>query len=366
MRFFIFAALCLVAACADRIEAPIVPEALQVGEVRKIYVATSRSYENGVYGIGRAEELTLLNALISMPKDRVPGQISNGRARPNPERDFVLAKLEPYASAGKFRADIARDISAVPQNGSRDQFDVTIYVHGFNNSFSDSAFRMAQLASDTWLQGPVVSYAWPSRANPFGYEYDVDSTLFARDGLVELLHEVRASGAKRVVLLGHSMGARLVMEALRQLEIGDPGWTDRNIAGILLFSPDVNVDVFRSQVSHFKVFPQPFVIFKSNRDRLLRLSATLRGDDARLGNLTDISPVAEFPITFIDVSNFDDGDAGNHFVAGTSSEFLRLIQTSRKLDDGFLEGRTEASVSVLGGPRVVRNSVTVAPVPGEQ
>jgi len=102
--------------------------------------------------------------------------------------------------------------------------EVVVFVHGFNNSFSDAAFRMAQLGHDLELPGAHVSYAWPSRANPLGYGYDQDSALFARDGLADLLETVRGAGQPDVIVVAHSMGSTLLMETFRQLEIVRPGW----------------------------------------------------------------------------------------------------------------------------------------------
>jgi len=81
----------------------------------------------------------------------------------------------------------------------------------------------------------------------------------------------------KIILVAHSMGARLTMETLRQLELSRPGWSARALDGVLLISPDVNIDVFRSQAARFQTWPEPFVIFASRQDRFLRISAALRG-----------------------------------------------------------------------------------------
>lgn len=363
MRFVLIASLCLLAACTSRTDAPIVPQALSIGDLRKVYVGTTRAFEEGVYGFGRSEDLTLLDVTVSLPPGREVGEISYGGANPDPRKDFALAQMTRHDTPRSFRAALARDIRQSPGLYGR---DVTIYVHGYNNSFTDSTFRLAQLAVDTGLSGPVVSYAWPSLGNPLGYEYDADSAMFARDGLAQLLREVMASGARRIVVVAHSMGGRLVMEVLRQMEIAEPGWSARNTAGILLMSPDVNVDVFRAQATHFQTWPQPFVVFKSQDDRALLLSASLRGEDVRLGNLRSLDPVSDLPVLFIDVTEFDDGDLGNHFVAGSSAAFLRLVRAARQTDDRFLTGDSHMNLSLLGEPHSVGRALLVAPMAGRR
>lgn len=361
MRYIVVVMLLMLAACSDRTEAPIVPDALKSGELRKVYVGTTRAFRDGVYGIDRSDQLDLMNVMVSLPPDRMLGEISYGRANPDPGKDFVLAQMTRFDTSSAFRTALSRDIA---KSRTDEERDVTIFVHGFNSSFTDAVFRMAQLAVDTNLGGPVVTYAWPSRANPLGYEYDSESALFARDGLAQLLEQVKAAGARRIVLIGHSMGGRLVLEVLRQMEIAEPGWSARSLEGILLMSPDVNVDVFRSQTAHFETWPEPFIIFISQRDHLLRISARLRGEEQRLGNVSDVTQFSDLPILFIDVTEFRDGGTGNHFVPGTSPEFLRLVRTARKMDEEFLAGGTDAAASVFGGARMIGRAVSVVPSAG--
>ncbi len=364
MRAILLSGLVLLTACADRIEAPLVPEALTVGEGRKVYVGTTREFHDGHYGIGRSDSLDLLDVTVSLPPNRIPGQISDGGATPKPERDFALAQMTRYPSPADFQAALARDIRAAQRKNRR---DVTVFVHGFNNSFSDTVFRIAQMAVDTERAGPVVTYSWPSRGNPLGYEYDAESALFARDGLADLLRILeRAVAGGRITLIGHSMGGRLVMEVLRQMELTDPGWSAESLEAVVLMSPDVGIDVFRSQTAHFEDWPDPFIIFKSERDRLLNISALARGEEERLGNISDLSRVDDLPILFIDVTAFEGGDRANHFLPGTSPDLLRLLRGIRSIDSDFLAGDTAATASLLGSARVIGRAMSVTPVAGRR
>ncbi|MEX0310090.1 MAG: alpha/beta hydrolase [Tateyamaria sp.] len=351
------------AACSDRTAAPIVPEALSVGTNRDIFMGTTRSLNGmGEFGIGRSTSLTLLNATVSIPPDREIGSISDGQERPRPERDFALAALETYATPRAFQNALKSDV----RRRAAEQREVTVFVHGFNNSFSDAAFRMAQLAHDLDVPGTQVSYSWPSRANPLGYEYDQDSALFARDGLAELLRLIRASGDVNIVVVAHSMGSALVMETFRQLEIEQPGWVSRNIDGVILMSPDINVDVFRSQFAKIKTAPDPFVVIVSRKDAVLRLSSRLRGEPSQLGNIQNANEISDLPITVLDVSEFSDRKSGNHFVVAGSPALIQLLRRSSDLDREFLRGRP-GSVLTIPGARRVQAPVTAANqrIPGE-
>ncbi len=358
MRLFASLILLLLTACSGRIIAPLVPDALDVGTPQTVFVATNRAQiEDGHFGYGRSNELQMMRMLVSVPPNRTIGSISDGQESPNPERDFALVQRDLYASVNAFQSGLRASLAK-----SEDK-EIIIYIHGYNNSFADPAFRMAQLSHDLHLNGPVISFAWPSRASALGYQYDTDSTLFSRDALAEVLLTAQKAGASRLVLVAHSLGSALTVETLRQIELVKPGWAAKSMAGVILISPDINVDVFRSQTNVFTEWPQPFVVFASQNDTALRLSGQLRGEDRQLGKLSDISEISDLPISFVDVSAFSDGDRPNHFVAGSSASFIKLLTSSNELDQAFLRGQTHKVGGLFGASRVIGEAETFVPTP---
>lgn len=361
MRCIVLALLMTLTACSDRIDAPLVPDAAEIGFLETVFVATNREeLDSGVFGIGRTPDLKLLQFAVSVPENRIAGEISDGRDKPKPGRDFVLTSRDTFESTNDFQSRLRKEMA---REGSR---DVTVYVHGFNNSFADAAFRMAQLSHDLDIQGPVVSFSWPSRGNPLGYQYDLDSVFYSRDSLASTLKAVMDAGANSIVLVAHSMGSALALETLRQLEITSPGWATRSLGGVLLISPDVNIDVFRSQTSVFDRWPEPFVIFSSKRDILLRISGSLRGDSRQLGVLDDLDEIDDLPVVVFDVSDFQDGDAAGHFTAATSPSFLRLISVASRVDSTFLQGHVKWTDSILGSRRVQGKAVSLKLTLGDE
>ncbi|MEP4336445.1 MAG: alpha/beta fold hydrolase, partial [Roseobacter sp.] len=221
MRWAIVTLFLALGACSDRETSPVVPDALNFGLNLPVFIGTTRGInDQGNFGIERSASLRLLKATVSIPPNREVGTISYGQDSPKLDRDFAIAGLEEFKNKDGFTASLKTEIS----KRKVDQSEVVVFVHGFNNNFSDAAFRMAQLGHDLEIPGAHVSYAWPSRANPLGYGYDQDSSLFARDGLADLLKTVRAAGQPDVVIIAHSMGGSLLMETFRQLEIAQPGW----------------------------------------------------------------------------------------------------------------------------------------------
>ena len=352
MRRFILAAFVVLAGCSDRTHAPIVPAALTIGTNKTVFVGTTRKRDpNGTFGIHRSNVLQLLELEISIPPKRDLGTISDGFEKPNPIKDFAIGSQKSFAKPTDFQAALRRKSDVLNE--------VTVFVHGYNYSFSDSAFRIAQLAHDLELPSTMVSYAWPSRGNVLGYEYDADSALFARDGLQDLLENIKASGTESIVLVAHSMGGNVAMETLRQLEIKEPGWSSRNISGVVLISPDINVDLFLAQTTSFKKLPEPFVVFKSPADKALLISARLRWEDERLGSVSDTSKFRHLPIDFVDVTEFTTASGSNHFTAGSSPALIALLKSAGELDRDFLKGEAGSAGLLPGRKRVLRNAAQI-------
>jgi esterase/lipase superfamily enzyme len=361
---FIVVMLAILAGCAGRAMVLLVPDAIGMGESETVLVASTRVFENGDWGSDRLEGLSFVGFDVHIPPDREPGEVRPVRERQrgvDPTEDFLVTRAEALNGAAGFRAALRQTLAARPQG----QREVMVFVHGFNNSFADGLYRTAQIRHDFDVPGVAVHYAWPSAANPLGYAYDRDSALFARDGLEHLLREIAAEGAHRIVLVAHSLGSNIAMEAMRQLRIaGRQDVLDR-IGGVILMSPDIDVDVFRSQALRIETLPQPFVIFTSQRDRALRISATITGQRARLGNLGTVEDVADLEVTLVDLSEFRGGvrDGLNHFTAATSPAMIRLLQDVAQVNLS-LEGDATQDFGLLPGTILtVRNATQIILTP---
>lgn len=326
-------ALCaLFLGCTDRSYTPTMAQALQIGTNRTIFAVTSRAQEeNGNFGSGRSTLLRRLELTVSIPPSHTPGQLEFAYAEPDPYTQFTMANRREFETQEEFRRQIQASLKGLPPN----QQEVTVFIHGYNATQAETAFRAAQLAHDVRLPGATVIYSWPSRGRPTGYVYDQDSMLFARDGLEALLKDISKLGAHRVVLVAHSLGAALAMETLRQIELSDPGWSSRALGGVVLISPDLNVELFREQVKRINPLPKPFVVFVSSKDRALNVSSRLRGGKRRLGNIKNISDIADLPIEIIDTTAFSKSAGSSHFVPATSPALIAMLNQAGSVNDTF-------------------------------
>lgn len=354
--------LLLLTACAPRAQVDLVTPA--AGAVlQTVHVATSRATdaEGPVPTTARSDRMGFGRFVVAIPPQRAPGTIPRPRRNEpvDPQRHVTLAEATPQ-DAATFRRDLRAALAAQP----RARREVTVFVHGFNTQFIEGVYRIAQLGNDLQLPGVLAHYAWPSLGAPLAYAHDRDSALFARDGLQQMLREATAAGAPRVVLMAHSMGAHLVMETLRQMAL-DGSLNRVPLGGVVLISPDIDVDVFASQARRIGRLPQPFVVITSQRDRVLALSARLTGQPDRLGNLSDPARVAGLGVTLIDITAFGSGDG--HFTVADSPALIQLLGRIGAVDAALagdpsatlplipgtiltLQGTTEVLLNPLGDP----------------
>lgn len=334
MRTAVLLVLFFVSACAVREQVDFVQGQAPGAHLLPVLVATTRAPDPNqpVPGWGRDAQLRFGRFTVSIPPNREVGEIPRpiGRHPADPEQHFMMADAEMMTGAGFQNALHAR-LAELPA----DEREALIFVHGFNTTFVEGVYRTAQLSNDLHLPGVELHYSWPSLGAPLAYAYDRDSVLFARDGLIEMLHRVRAAGPRRIILIAHSMGSQLMMEVLRQLALTrDP--TMASIGGVFLISPDIDIQLFRQEVSSIGTLPQPFVIITSRRDRVLTLSARMSGETIRLGNMPDATPVEGLDVTLIDVSAF--GTGAGHFTVGSSPALIGLLDQMQAVNSALSSG----------------------------
>lgn len=361
-RFAALFCLALLAACAPRGTVTLDPAAAGVGAPVDVFYGTTRAYDpaTGSFGAARSSRLSFGRLDISVPPDRRPGEITWPRpgARPDPAHDFVTLDSQRYASDSAFRRALSTAIRQAPAGRG----EVTVYVHGFNNTFAESTYRLAQLTYDLHSPAVQIAYAWPSAGKAIRYAYDRDSVLFARDGLEAMLGQIVAAGASRILIVSHSLGAELTMEVLRDMALDRNHRVMSRISGVVLISPDLDTQVFRRQAKAIGKLPQPFVIVASSRDKALALSAALTGRSERLGNLDDLEKVSDLHVTVIDVSAYSAGPGG-HFTVGDSPALLNLLGRIGDVSTALKEDRSNRRGLLPGFAQQVENATEIVLAP---
>ena len=115
-----------------------------------------------------------------------------------------------------------------------------------------------------------VHFAWPSAASTLAYVTDRESALYSRDALETTIDTLGRSNATRMDLVGHSMGAFLLMDTLRLMARTENRAFFRKVNAVILISPDIDIDVFRKEAEPVLARGVKIYVIVSQGDRALR------------------------------------------------------------------------------------------------
>jgi esterase/lipase superfamily enzyme len=299
-------------------------------------IATTRSQSavpGEMFTGERARAPNFADITVSVPPDsaRKVGEVSwPKKLPPNPATDFATLKAD-MISLDAAKAWLNASIKKTPDGSA------LVFIHGFNTKFEDSVYRFAQIVRDSGVHSAPILVTWPSRGSLLAYGYDRESTNYTRNALENLFQYLAKDGeVKEVSILAHSMGNWLTLEALRQMAIRNGGLPNK-FKNVMLAAPDVDVDVFRSQIVDMGDPHPQFTLFVSRDDKALAVSRRVWGDVARLGSIDpETEPykqeLADNKITVIDLTKVKAGDRLNHGKFAESPEIVRLI--GARISDG--------------------------------
>jgi esterase/lipase superfamily enzyme len=233
----------------------------------------------------RANSVSYAAVTVSIPPDAVRriGHVQWPSAVPgDPRRDFVTLSAN-YID----KKDFAASIDFAYRRTGRNK--VLVFVHGFNNRFDDAVYRFAQIVHDSKSPAIPVLFTWPSRGDVRlrSYAYDRESANYSRDALEELLDTIVSHpNVKEINIVAHSMGNWVALEALRGRSIRGArvvrGGGDK-VKNALLVAPDVDLDVFATQIRRMGAYRPRIALFVSQDDGALELSKLIWGGMPRIG-----------------------------------------------------------------------------------
>ena len=313
-----FIALCLVSAagltaCAGR-PGPETLDTVALNDfkptrVETLYSVTTRDRAEpgkNVFTTDKTRQPNYASFNVSIPPTHVAANIEwpkPGR-KVDPRTDFAVVSQSALDRETLLQA-VRRRESAAPM----------VFVHGYNYNFQEALFRLAQLKTDSNLEGTPVLFSWPSLAALPAYVADKESATYSRDALADLLTDLVRARNGEVDVFAHSMGGWLTVEALRQLRLeGKDDVLDR--LRVIMAAPDIDEDVFTAQLDVIGRMRTPITILVAPDDRALQVSSFL-GAGNRVGALDARNPeVAEaakrYGVTVLDISSLESSDATNH------------------------------------------------------
>lgn len=364
--FVLVALLCLTLGACSRAPDRII--GLGVSEVtaakvrgvttHRIFVATTRAKSEDQFELfsgKRSSTLSLAHLDVSVPPAHKIGAVERSRSNlPDPAKHFTVTNPVLVEAPKAFDQKINAALASRPV-GNR---DVLVFIHGYNVTFSDAVLRVGQFVHDSGFKGVPVLFSWASRGRTADYVYDINSALQARDQLVALGGILAGTKAEKFDIVAHSMGNLLAIEALRQVQIKGLFNKTGRLRRVILASPDIDVDLFKTQLAVFPDKENQFYVLISKDDRALELSRRLAGGVSRVG-AADPVKLAGLGINVIDVTEINDTSNINHSKFTASPAIVQLI--GRSLQEG---STLEASEEVSRAEAIVGNvfkSLTLIP-----
>lgn len=176
-----------------------------------------------------------------------------------------------------------------------------IFVHGFNNGFTDASFIMGNLWHFMGREGLPIIYTWPAGFGGLtGYFADRESgeyTILHLSLFLNALAEIE--GLEAIHVLAHSRGTDVFLTALRELHLlyvcGFDSVNPRRVLdtrkklklkNVILAAPDLDLQVIsqRAGVYGLAFIPEQATLYTNKYDKALGMSRWLFDSVARLGN----------------------------------------------------------------------------------
>lgn len=310
--FALWLAAGLAGCAAQQPEKPPVAGVLPPERHQTLFVATTRVLPGSPGAgqvAGRSAELRFAQQALPFRRPANPVQ---GGAAPG----FTVMSMKPglgepqHLEPGEFSSRLAA-------SGKEGRPQIGVFVHGYNTTYDEAVAHVAEMAAGADGSLTPVLFAWPSSGRITGYVADRDAAAFSRDALAELISGLTSDQRLgEVTIIAHSMGALLTVEALRQLRLGGEGGRFGKLR-VVLAAPDIDIELFRTQIRKIGPLPNPMILLVSPDDRILNLSGLIGGGRQRLGSLGADDPrvaagALEAGIAVVDISGAAAKSGLNH------------------------------------------------------
>ncbi len=259
---------------------------------------------------------------------------------------------------------------------------VLLYVHGYRETLQTTARDAVQIGAMSNFDGPIIHYSWPSQGNLLSYAVDETNMYWDERNFRNFLTKLaRAEWVKEIVIVSHSLGARLVTPAVEYVDRTSSNADSSNISNIILASPDVDREDFERDIAEEVLAARRVnndrrvTVYASLSDRALAVSRAVHGYP-RLGSPYCFSPFeakdlkakglpqrcfgsttkyqtepAKTGFTIIDTTDLSGGGAGHSDYLrslAVCKDFAAVVNGARTTDDRV--ATAQAHVFTLRAP----------------
>ncbi|MXQ08014.1 alpha/beta hydrolase [Alphaproteobacteria bacterium GH1-50] len=197
----------------------------------------------------------------------------------------------------------------------------TLFVHGYNNSFSQAVIRAAQIGRDLGLGSGIGLFSWPSKGRSGSYSADEASMEASKYNLADFIERfVQNSPSGGLNIIAHSMGCRCFLLALEILAHRGSTSVDR-LEQIILAAADVDQGIMTKLGAHAVTHSTRSTCYVSTEDKAVAISEWLH-DYPRVGICPPVFVMSG--LDTVVVNNTDLTMLGHSYV-GSSREVLSDI-----------------------------------------
>jgi esterase/lipase superfamily enzyme len=291
--------------------------------------------------INRPNKLIMQMGEISeksrLPPTPHPASYVDGKIVFKPEREAEAREVEAMMHAG-----IKKQLAEAPRK------EVIIYIHGYNNDFTDAAYQLAELWHFLGRKHVPILYTWPAGHEGIsglrGYNYDRESSEFTIYHLKQFLKSLGTiDEIEKIHIIAHSRGTDVLVNALREVFLETmAGGKDPNkelrIANVILAAPDIDYEVMLQRVvsEHSAASVGQGTVYTSPSDKAIRISEWLYGSLARLGHIG--SADVKSSLTETQMKNIEEN---------ASMNFIEFTGKSDKVGHGYFSSNRAVSSDLI-------------------
>ena len=221
-----------------------------------------------------------------LPPTPHPASMVDGEIKINPDRLAEVDEIE-----ARMNAQISQILAETPRK------EVVLFIHGYNNSFADATYDLAEIWHFLGRRQLPVLYTWPAGHEGLrgirGYNHDRESGEFTIYHLKQFLKSLgRMEEIEKIHIIAHSRGTDVLVSALREvfLEIraaGKDPEKELRIANVILAAPDLDYEVVLQRVvaEFVEAGVGQATIYTSPADKAIKISEWLYGSIARIGHM---------------------------------------------------------------------------------
>lgn len=290
-----------------------------------VHFATDRAWDAKASAFGGARghgALAYGSAVLPIGDDRRLGELRKPR-----RWRLRLGPASAGTASGPVVHEVGRFVKQVAEEADADECqEALVFVHGYNVGFGDALRRAAQLAYDLQFSGACLLYSWPSEGRTRSYVADGEHVRWSERNFQEFLNLVLTrTEVDRVHVIAHSMGNRLLVDALTRLDTTVLPEESGRLGQVVFAAPDVDAGYFTQAAGQFAAKADRFTLYASSRDKALSAARRLAGGYPRAGQ-SGRGLVVVDGVDTVDASQLDTG-LMSHSYFGDNDSLLTDLYT---------------------------------------